>query len=1313
MNLIICLFILSNFVFAQSGTCGTSCTWKYNSGTLTISGSGKMSDYSSTNMPWASYKSQITKVEITGVSSIGTYAFNGLDKLTSVTIPSSVTSIGDRAFYICTSLTGITIPSSVISIGKYAFYNCTSLASMTIPIHEIKIGDYAFSDCSKLANIKISGSGNMIDYTSSKPLWDSFKEKITNVIIEEGVTSIGSFAFQSCSSLTNVTIPSSVKTIGKQSFDECSSLTSITIPSGITSIGTYAFSECSTLKEITIPSSITSIDSGIFASCSSLTSVTISSGVTSIGSFAFQKCNSLTSVTIPSSVKTIGEKAFYECSLLPSITIPSSVTSIGSSAFSSCTSLKSVEYKGTTNPTCGDSVFPSELDNVIIPDDYSGDTLCGKYIPNCGDKCFYSIIDGLLRIRGKGKIKDYYVLSGGYYETPPWCEEKIGITKAIIESGITGIGSSAFKSCSSLINITIPSTVTSIGSSTFSGCISLTGIEIPSSVTSIGDNAFYGCSKFTSVTIPSSVTSIGSSAFSSCSKLTNLVVDSNNSKYSSDQHGVLFNKNQTELIKYPQNKEENSYVIPSSVTTIAQDAFSSCYSLNNIVLPSSVTTIKSYAFSGCTSLTNITIPSSVTSIEKGAFNYCPKLTSIEIPSSVTSIGEEVFSSCSSLASITIPSSVTSIGKSAFSECRSLTSVTIPSSVKSIGEKAFSSCSSLASITIPSSITEIANNTFSYCSKLRSITIPSSITSIKSHSFYECTLLIILIYEGTSAGSFCDYFQSTFNKFEYIIVPNGYVGDNFCGITPTRREENGSVIIKQKCGNSCTFEYDLSTNKLIIEGSSEMGNYSKNNPAPWNYFNLVEVTIKGITSIGEYAFNGLDKLTSITIPSSITSIGTYAFSECSSLTNVTIPSSVTSIGQSTFEGCKSLEYVEWPVTIITTNKNIFKGCSKLITLKIHGNGNMIDYTTDSIVPWYDIKTQITNVTIEEGVTKIGSNAFYGLSSLKRVEYKGKTGLTCDGNDVFGYGEKNFEVIVPEDYSGNGFCGITLSKGKCGNSCKYEYSNGTLTISGSGEMSDYESYGDNKVPWNGYSSKITKVVIESGITKIGSNAFYELDKLKSVTIPTSVTSIGKYAFYDCTSLTSVQYEGTKEPTCEENVFGFEETQVTVRVLSTYESTDFCGQTKLSKNLDEDLKTCGELTNEENQKRIQCSCVYNANFVSGKTDECKCNSGYKKEGNTCVTDSTSKPTLVTCGDFTKDKGQQKETCTCVDNAQGAGEGNNYCQCSSGYEGNVEKTTCTKKNNGSGGSNSNGSNTGDKKDDGSILTSILMTIMIFFIIF
>ena len=323
------------------------------------------------------------------------------------------------------------------------------------------------------------------------------------------------------------------------------------------------------------------------------------------------------------------------------------------------------------------------------------------------------------------------------------------------------------------------------------------------------------------MTIPDSVTSIGDNAFSSCSKLT-------------------------------------SVTIPSSVTSIGSSAFYNCSGLASVTIPNSVANIGSSAFSYCSGLTSVTIPSSVTNIGSSAFSSCSKLTSVTIPSSVTSVGSSAFSSCSKLTSLTIPSSVTNIGSYAFSYCSGLTSVTIPDSVTSIGDNAFSSCSGLTSVAIPNSVTSIGSSAFEGCSGLTSVTIPNSVTNIGSSAFEGCSGLTSVTIPnsvtniGSSAFSSCSGLTS-------VTIPNSVTNIGYSAF--------------YKCSG------------------------------------LASVTIpNSVTNIGSSAFSGCSGLTSVTIPDSVTSIGSDAFSYCSGLTSVTIPDSVTSIGSFAFYRCSRLTTV---------------------------------------------------------------------------------------------------------------------------------------------------------------------------------------------------------------------------------------------------------------------------------------------------------------------------------------------------------------------------------------------------------------------
>ena len=388
---------------------------------------------------------------------------------------------------------------------------------------------------------------------------------------------------------------------------------------------------------------------------------------------------------------------------------------------------------------------------------------------SCGDSVKWTLdSDGVLTIRGSGKMHNYSDYSYSSYNRVPWYSQRESIHSVVIEQAVTSIGDYAFSGCSRLTSITIPNGVTSIGDYAFYRCSSLTSITIPEGVTSIGYRAFSGCSRLTSITLPDSVTSIRDEVFSGCSSLTSITIP----------EGV------TSIGDYAFSgcSRLTSITIPEGVASIGDNAFYVCSGLKSVTIGEGVTSIGYWAFGYCTSLTSITLPDSVTSIRDKVFYCCSSLTSITIPEGVTSIGTDAFSDCSSLTSITLPDSVTSIWNRAFYHCSSLTSITLPDSVTSIRDEVFYGCGSLASIAIPNSVTSIGNKAF-YCTSLTSITIPKSVTSIGDKAFYGCrSLTSITIPEGVT--SIRDEVFSDCRSLTSITIPKSVtsIGDNafdFC------------------------------------------------------------------------------------------------------------------------------------------------------------------------------------------------------------------------------------------------------------------------------------------------------------------------------------------------------------------------------------------------------------------------------------------------------------------------------------------------------------------------------------------------------
>ena len=296
-------------------------------------------------------------------------------------------------------------------------------------------------------------------------------------------------------------------------------------------------------------------------------------------------------------VTSIGDYAFSNCSSLKQVTIPQSVTSIGAGAFYKC--------KGLTQ--------------VTIPQGVT--SIGGSVFSGCTNLTQVTIPQGVTRIGGSAFFN---------------CTN---LTQVTIPEGVTSIEGSTFYNCTNLTQVTIPEGVTSIGDSAFFQCYDLTEATLPDSMESIGNSAFYKCHELTQVTIPQGVTNIGNSAFFDCASLTKFEVDSQNSAYTS-QDGVLFNKEQTELIQYPASKSDRNYKVPQGVTNIRNYAFYNCKSLWTVTISQGVESIGDLAFGMCSHLTQVTIPDSVTSIGDDVFNnYVSNKSSLKIYGSAGSYAQ--------------------------------------------------------------------------------------------------------------------------------------------------------------------------------------------------------------------------------------------------------------------------------------------------------------------------------------------------------------------------------------------------------------------------------------------------------------------------------------------------------------------------------------------------------------------------------------------------------------------------------------------------------------------------------------------------
>ncbi|MBP3375184.1 MAG: leucine-rich repeat domain-containing protein [Clostridia bacterium] len=500
-----------------------------------------------------------------GLISIGDSAFSGCTALKNITLPSGLSNIGDRAFFECDSLESVTIPEKVSTIapylfcqcdkltsvkfngaisaiGSFAFSNCVKLNGIDIPEGCTDIGERAFQGCTSLVSVKIPATLQTIGdsafagarisdavYITSLEAWlaidmrsnpvsyavNALKlngEAITELVIPEGITEIGDYAFQNCSFVKSVVIPSTVRRIGNYAFSGCKSLESVTIPSNVTYIGECAFSGCESLESIVVPEAVTQLGKGAFSGCTELRSATLPSGITVIKEALFKDCEKLQSVNIPSRVTTIEAEAFRNCASLMSITLPASLrqtnysNAIGTNAFAGCYRLVEIYNLSSINIARDDN-HP----------EFWGGVAAHSYV-------IHTSATTPTRIRVDGDWI-YFTMSNTIHSTIGYTDQLLisyigSDTDVTLPSGRTYyVNGYAFYG-TDVEKITFSSHVIGMFDHAFAYAKKLVSVDTGNSSSYIGNYAFYQCSALEEVTIGSNITTIGNYAFDGCSKLT-------------------------------------------------------------------------------------------------------------------------------------------------------------------------------------------------------------------------------------------------------------------------------------------------------------------------------------------------------------------------------------------------------------------------------------------------------------------------------------------------------------------------------------------------------------------------------------------------------------------------------------------------------------------------------------------------------------------------------------------------------------------------------------------------------------------------
>ena len=1079
------------------GICGENLTWTLANGTLAISGTGDMEDYylEIECSPWVDIAEEIVNVVIEpGVTSIGEYAFLDCTNLVDITVPDTVTIIGLGAFNDCDSLTNVNYSETVEQWEKISIaYDNNRLLTAKIHCTDGDViphgtcGENVTWRLDEDGTLTISGMGAMADYDywDGAP-WDGRKDSIINVVIEDGVMSIGSYAFSDCTSLEGIILPDGLKSIGTKAFGYCRNLSTVSISDSVTSIGSYAFDECYELNTVNyagtvaqweeiniaegnnylITADIHCTDGDVIphGSCGknvtwrldkngtftvsgtgdmdefgwgdvpwisrkdSIETIIVEDGVTSICSSAFSGCYILKSVSIPDSVTSIGDQVFGYCHNLENVVIPEGVRGISYKAFYNCVSLSTVSIPDSVT-SIGSYAFDEcyELNTV----NYAGTVAQWEEINIAGGNNYL--------LAAKIHCTDGDVAPHGT------CGENV--TWKLDEDGtltISGTGAMEDYDWD--------------GAPWYSLRDSIEKIVIEDGVTNIGDRAFEACERLSTVSIPESVTSIGESAFSSCGALESVnyggtvtqweainIADGNFDLLTAKIHCT-----DGDVVPHGTCGENVTWKLTEDGTlTISGSGAMENYewgdapwarqkdSIRNVVIEDGVACVGNCAFSDCYSLSNVRIPESVTSIGTRAFESCESLESVILPDGLNSIGEYAFAWCYNLNDITLPDGLNSIGDYAFSDCTTFSEITLPEKLSYIGEGAFYNCVNIKDIVIPDGVATIKVSTFASCSNLVSASISEATTAIEEDAFWDCTSLSDTYYSGTKA------------QWDSIKIDTG----NGCLQTTVIHCTDGDAAPHGTFGDNITWK--LENNTLTISGEGEMPDfYSVQNPWSRKVGSITSVIVEdGVTNVGNRAFIDFDNLKRVALPNSVKSIGDEAFSWCYSLENITIPEGVRDISYKAFYYCWNL----------------------------------------------------STVSIPESVTSIGESAFSCCDELESVNYGG----TVAQWEAINIADGNFDLITAKIRCTDG---IYVPHGTCGENVTWKLDeNGTLIISGTGDMFDYTF--NETAPWFDINSQIESIVIESGVTSIGEWAFGWCFNLNTVKISDTVKIVPHNAFAAC--------------------------------------------------------------------------------------------------------------------------------------------------------------------------------------------------------
>ncbi|MDE6523550.1 MAG: leucine-rich repeat protein [Muribaculaceae bacterium] len=1029
---------------------------------------------------------------------------------------------------------------------------------------------------------------------------------IRSVKIPNSITDIRKAAFADCLALDSVEIPNSVKKISESTFSRCTSLSSIVIPNSITTIEKLAFSSCKKLASVEIPNSVTSIGELAFYECSGLTSVEIPNSVKSIGRSAFQRCSKLTSLAIPTSITTIENETFAECSSLTSVVINDSITSIGTRAFSGCYWLTSVVI-GASVKKIGSDIFENceHLRKLVIPnhlsDPYQGNKEAKSLIQY--DTNDYTMESGCLYNKEKSILHFVPIYLSGEFQVPESVKEIgysafsqcRGLSRVQISNSVSSIGTYAFWDCDGLQSVVIPNSVTTVKAYSFMNCTNLRSIGFPNSVIQLGTGVFKNCENLRSVTIGNSVTNLGKNIFENCNELIKVAYPNNLTlelppQEATDPDKILefaYDPNECiyedEFIYGPEKKEilfapseiQGTYIVPETVITIGDRAFSRCENLKSVEIGRSLGTIKKHAFSRCKNLMSLKIYSEIPpNMHDDSFNDLYDKITIFVPdiavAAYVSTNWNLFTCIRTHENnlyvrayseddidyflnpidntaivmgaesddIYIPErltimdesdldkpirySIIGIGYKAF-ENKQIKSLNIHTkcNLKIIGDYAFKG-SAISSIDNLASVETIGKYAFAECQQLSEVTFKEGLKEINSHAFYNCDNLLSVSLPASLAAI------GEYAFAECSILSEATLADGL-------REINSHAFYR--CRNLLTITLPAS---LATIGENSFGYCTKlasvsipdatttiGNRAFESCSSLKEVTLpEGLKKLGSKSFAN-SGLTSIFVPGSVKEIESEAFYECSNLSSATLSEGLEILGSRSFSYC-GLKTVSIPSSLKVIEERAFYACKSLSLVNFEEGLNLIkadafSYTAiDSINIPSSVKeisdrafssTELTKIELHEGLEIIGTHAFCG---------DGKNDSLYIPSTVKTIYDKAFELYKPSKINISdlaAWCRIdffSISSNPL-SLCGKLYLNGeeltTLNIPEEIEViKPYTFYGF---------TSLQEVNFPSGLNTIGSASFCGSINLTSLSLPDSIETIGDSAFSGCDNLSSISF------------------------------------------------------------------------------------------------------------------------------------------------------------------------------------------------